>query len=267
MEFGVLGPLLMEDAGVSYLPTAPKQRQLLALLLLNANKFVPTELCVKELWDENPPRTVIPTLQTYVLQLRRCLARSPTVGSLSAAHDRLMTGNSGYRLMVVSDRLDLTEFETLARAGRAAQRSGDDRKAADVLRGAVEIWRGPTLSDIDPGPCLRTQINRLEEARISLTEQRFDADLRLGYHQEILSELNAAAAENPLNERLQTQYMLALYRSGRQAQALDLFHQLRKTLTDELGLEPSRPVRRLHEAILTADPSLDLEPSSPAVFL
>lgn len=260
MKFGVLGPLSMGEAGKSYLPTAPKQRQLLALLLLNANKFVPTEVCIKELWDENPPRTVIPTLQTYVLQLRRCLAKSPSLGSLAAAHEWLVTASLGYQLMVPPNSLDLMEYEGLTQAIRESNRANEDPEKLGLLRRAVELWRGATLGDVEPGPCLRAQINRLEEARICLMEQRFDAELTLGNHHLILSELNAAAVDNPLNERLQTQYMIALYRSGRQAQALQLFHGLRKTLTDELGVEPSRPVCQLHEAILLADPSLDLQP-------
>ncbi len=249
----------MDHNGICYLPTAQKQRQLLALLLLNANRFVPTEKCIKELWDDAPPRTVIPTLHTYALQLRRRLAESPSVGSLAAAHETLVTCKGGYRLVVGDDSLDLIEFERLTRAARDAACHHDRVKIADILRQALMLRRGRALSDIEPGPCLRPQIERLEEEQISLMEQLYDAELGLGRHRTILGELNAAAAEYPFNEHIQEQYMLALYRSGRQARALATFQQLRKTLNEELGLEPAQSVRQLHEAIITADPGLELE--------
>lgn len=259
MKFGVLGPLMMCTNGIDSLPTAPKQRQLLALLLLNANRFVSTDACVEELWDVNPPRTVIPTLQTYVLQIRKSLAACPEVGSLAAAHKQLVTGRRGYHLVVPSDSLDAMEFERLVKAGRDAMRRDDDAETSQMYRQALDTWRGQALSDVQAGPQLRAQIDSLEEARLSATEQFFEAQLRLGHHQDILSELCLTAAQNPLNENLQAQHMLALYRSGRQVEALNVFHRLRKTLAEDLGLGPSVPVQRLHEAMLSADSSLDLK--------
>jgi SARP family transcriptional regulator, regulator of embCAB operon len=257
VEFEVLGPIRVRDGSTGCLPSAPKQRQLLALFLLNANKFVPVTACVEELWEDRPPRTVIPTLQTYVLQIRHSLANSPSVGSLGEAHRILVTGRGGYYLTLPTECLDLAKFERWHRDGREAQRRDDLVQASACLRKAVEIWRGPALSDVQAGPRLLPMISKLHEARLAATEQFFDVELRLGYHQDILSEVSSVAAEHPLNERLQYQHMLALYRSGRQAQALEVYHRLREVLTGELGLEPSQAVQQLHQSILERNPLLD----------
>jgi DNA-binding SARP family transcriptional activator len=259
VKFGILGPLTMHDNGVPCLPTAPKQRQLMALFLVNANKFVPIETAVEELWEGRPPRTVVPTLQTYVLQIRRSLAAAPTLGSMAAAHRILSTGNRGYFLMIPPGSLDLHEFEEAVAQGREAQRSGDDAEVSRRLRRALSLWRGPALGDVQVGPRLRAEIDRLEEARLSVLEKCLEAELRLGYHHDILSELSAAAAQHPLNENLQAMYMLALYRAGRQVRALEVYRHLRRCVAEELGLEPSVQLRRLHEAILNADRSLDVD--------
>lgn len=258
MEFGVLGDLKVQESGVSYAPSAPKQRQLLALLLINANEFVSLDACVDELWDGVPPRTVVPTLQTYVLQLRKALAAAPGVDSLSSAHERLVTGRGGYVLRIPPESFDLVSFERWAREASTARSDNDDLRSARLFRRALGIWRGAALSDVRAGPLLRRRISNLNERRSSLSEQCFEVELRLGHHHELLSELSAAANQHPLNENLQAQHMLALYRSGRQVQALDVYRRLRKVLGDELGLEPSGRVSRLHEAILARDPELEL---------
>lgn len=259
MKFGILGPLTMHDNGVPCLPSAPKQRQLMALFLVNANKFVPIETAVEELWEGRPPRTVVPTLQTYVLQIRRSLATAPTLGSMAAAHRILSTGNRGYFLVVPPGSLDLDEFDEAVAKGREAQRRGDHIEVSRRLRRGLDLWRGPALGDVQVGPRLRAEIDRLEEARLSVLEKCLEAELRLGYHHDILSELSAAAAQHPLNENLQAMYMLALYRAGRQVRALEVYRHLRRSVADELGLEPSLQLRRLHEAILNADHSLDVD--------
>ncbi|MCP2262592.1 DNA-binding transcriptional activator of the SARP family [Streptoalloteichus tenebrarius] len=268
MEFGVLGPLLMRENGVSYLPTAPKQRQLVALLLLNANRLVATDACMEELWGTHPPRSSVQTLQTYILQIRRALAASPTVGSLDAARRILVTGSRGYVLVVDPHSFDLFHFERWVAQGRSAQRDGDDRRVSHLFREALAVWRGPALMDVHIGQRLHTHLVGLEESRLCTLEQCFEAELRLGRHHELLSELSALASQHPVHENLQAQYMLALYRSGRQAQALAVFRQLRRTLAEELGLEPSQRIRRLHEAMLAVDPVLDVDaPSAPRLSL
>jgi SARP family transcriptional regulator, regulator of embCAB operon len=260
MRFGVLGELMMVEGGMNFLPSAPKQRQLFALFLMNANRFVSTDACIEELWGSEPPRTVIPTLQTYILQIRKSLAAAPGIGSVPNAHKALVTGKRGYYLNIAPNSLDAMEFERWTRDGRDAARRGDSARAAVSLRRALGEWRGPFLTDVQIGPLLRADADSLQEAHISAIEQCFDAELQLGYHQDILSELCATAAQHPLNERLQGQYMTALYRSGRQAQALEVYRRLHETLAEELGLGPSVSLRRLHEAMLCADGDPDLIP-------
>ncbi|GAA0398485.1 AfsR/SARP family transcriptional regulator [Streptomyces luteireticuli] len=259
MEFQVLGPLAAIDHGVDYLPTAPKQRHLLALLLLNANLPVSTDTCMEELWEGDPPPSALPTLQTYILQIRRSLARSPSMGSLRAARQVLVTGSRSYRIVTPEVSLDLSHFTSLLHEGRVAQRDGDDRSVSSVFRRALALWRGEVLAGITPGPHLHERVDSLMETRLGMLEQCFEAELRLGLHHQLLSELGALSARHPLNENLTAQNMLALYRSGRQVEALDAFHRLRRTLGHELGIEPCLRVRQLHEAILVGDPRLDTE--------
>lgn len=259
MEFRVLGPISAMDDGIEYLPTAPKQRHLLALLLLHANLPVSTEICSQELWENNPPPSALPTLQTYILQIRRSLARSPSICSLTSARKKLVTGSRSYRIVTEPDALDLTRFSRLLQEGRVAQRGGDDRAVSRIFRAALSLWRGEVLADVTPGPHLRERVNSLTELRLGMMEQCFEAELRLGLHHQLLSELGALSGRHPLNENLTAQYMLALYRSSRQVEALEAFHRLRRTLAEELGIEPCLRVRLLHEAILTGDPRLDTD--------
>ncbi|GAA2784399.1 AfsR/SARP family transcriptional regulator [Saccharopolyspora taberi] len=256
MDFRILGDLRVGAGDVSCVPSAPKPRQLLSLLLLNANEFVSTDACAEELWDGNPPRTMTATLHTYIRQLRKLLAAPLEADSLPHARGRLVTGQRGYLLKVgEAEFFDLREFTKLTKEGRAAQ---DDSVASDLLRQALDLCRGPVLNDVHPGPRLRSRINALDEARRFAAEQCFAAELRLGRHHGLLSDLCEAAEQDPLNESLQGLYMLALFRSGRQVQALSVFRRTRETLRASLGLEPSARIRRLNDAILTSDPRLDL---------
>ncbi|UGQ11792.1 AfsR/SARP family transcriptional regulator [Yinghuangia sp. ASG 101] len=266
MKFGILGPLLMEGADRASVPRAPKQRQLLALLLLNANEVVSTDACIEELWDERPPRSARSTLQTYVLLLRRALRRATPHPNTGVARQKLETRERGYLLNVDTGELDLDEFECRVLSGRAALARGDDAEASAQLRAALGMWRGEPLADIFAGPILRAHLVRLEEHRFDIREECVEADLRLGRHHELLSELRGLVARHPANENLAAQMMLALYRSGRQAQALETFADLRRVLDEELGLEPSPRMRLLHQAVLTYDARLD-PPVSAAVPL
>lgn len=265
MEFSVLGPLRMCEQGKSYTPTAPKQRQLLALLLLNANQVVSTATCIEELWEDAPPNSALSTLQSYILQLRRSLRRVPWIGSLQAARRILETRDGGYLLAVRSDELDTNLFASLVREGRMALHH-DDALASDCLSQALRVWQGSGLSDVQWGPVIRAHLVGLEEERMSVHEQRISADLRLGRHQELLGELSGLTMKHPTHEHLHAQFMLALYRTGRRTQALEVLQRLRKVLNDELGLEPSHRMRRLHQAILAGDASLDMPECTDAVL-
>ncbi|GGV64813.1 hypothetical protein GCM10010277_71610 [Streptomyces longisporoflavus] len=257
VEFSVLGPLRMNERGESYTPTAPKQRQLLTLLLLNANQVVSTNTCIEELWENSPPNSALSTLQSYILQLRRSLRRVPRIGSLQAARLILETRDGGYLLAVRGDELDTNRFWALVREGRAALHH-DDVRASACLSEALLLWQGAALSDVQRGPVLRAHLVGLEEERTSVQEQRIGADLRLGRHQELLGELSRLTAKYPMHESLHAQFMLALHRTGRRTQALEVLRRLSTVLREELGLDPSPRVRRLHQAILAGDPALDL---------
>ncbi|MEV0715285.1 AfsR/SARP family transcriptional regulator [Asanoa sp. NPDC050611] len=256
MNYHVLGPLLVRSthAGPAVQLTAPKPRKVLALLLLHANLVVPVETLTAELWGCEPPASAQTTLQTYILKIRRMLV---SAFPQRAAHETLVTASGGYRLDVGPDELDLHAYERLAAAGRAALDGGDDATGASLLGQALALWKGGALVDVRHGPVLQAEVQRLEEGRLSLWRRRIEAELRLDRHQAVLGELGWLAARHPLNEDLQAQYMVALYRAGRRTDALDAFHRLRGTLQNDLGLEPSQRVQRLQHAILTADPALD----------
>jgi len=236
-------------------PTAPKQRQLLALLLMNANQVTSVSECIEELWGDRPPNTVIPTLYTYVMQLRKAFGGQEKRNGPTDA--RLVTRNRGYTFAVNPGDLDLHVFEERVERARRALEDDNDELAADLFHDALAVWRGPALVDVHLGPLLRCRVAGLEESRTSVLEQRIEADLRLGRHQELLGELSMLVEKHPLHENLHAQLMLALYRSGRHAHALDVYQRLRRLLADELGMEPLPRIRQLHGAILRSDPALD----------
>ncbi|GAA3792294.1 AfsR/SARP family transcriptional regulator [Amycolatopsis tucumanensis] len=267
MSYEVLGPLAVNDHGEAFTPTAPKQRQLLAFLLLNANTVVSIESCIAELWEDNPPSSAASTLQTYVLQLRRLLASLPSVGSAPCAKDVLRTRSRGYLLRVAPGQLDVDEFNSYAAQGRAALARRDDGCAALFFRRALSVWHGEPLADVALGPRLRAWVAGLEERRLGALEQRIEADLRLGTHHEVLAELTALVAAHPTHENFHAQLVLALYRCGRQAQALQVIARLRSVLNTELGLEPSARMQQLHQAVLTCDARLDASVEWPESVL
>jgi DNA-binding SARP family transcriptional activator len=221
-----------------------KQRSLLAVLLLHANEVVAADRLIAELWGESPPATVAKSVQSYVMRLRR---------ELGAA--RLTTRPPGYVLNVSPGELDLAVFERLCAEARRAEPA----RAAEKLREALALWRGPPLADLAYEPFAQSEIARLEELRLAVLEERIDADLACGRHGDLVGELEALVTEHPLRERLRAQLMLALYRSGRQAEALHAYRATRRELADELGLEPGEALRRLEQAILRHDPELELD--------
>jgi DNA-binding SARP family transcriptional activator len=257
MEFRILGPLEVEAEGRLIAMGGTKQRALLALLLLHANEVVSQDRLIDELWAGSPPDSGKTALQMHVSQLRKLLDPNATRGD----EELLITRAPGYALRVEHERIDLRQFETLVAAGKAALADGDAEKAHEHLAGALALWRGRALADIETIPFAEAESRRLEELRLAALEDRLDADLALGRTAELIPELERLLAQEPLRERTRGQLMLALYRSGRQANALEVYRSGRRLLDEELGLEPGDDLQRLERAILNHDPSLD----SPAV--
>jgi DNA-binding SARP family transcriptional activator len=260
MRIRVLGPLTLFHENRSATPTAPKPRSVLAVLLLQANQAVPVAMLARELWGEAPPASYRTTLQTYVLHLRKVLGAALGVPIAEIARTVLVTTPSGYLFHTERDDFDLPAFEQLAMAGRRALAIGDNAAAAELLVRALGLWRGPTLAGLAAGRVLRPQVKRLEEVRLVTAEQSVEARLRLGRHHEVLSELSELLTEYRLNESLHAQFMVALHRSGRRQDALRVFQQLRSTMREELGLEPSKRLHQVQQAILADDPALRVAP-------
>ncbi|MFD8203716.1 BTAD domain-containing putative transcriptional regulator [Streptomyces sp. NPDC059701] len=257
MDIDVLGTLAVREEGVSITPTAPKPRQVLALLALHADQVVPVGVLAEELWGAKPPRSARPTLQTYILQLRELITAALAGdggGPARSAKDVLLTVPGGYLLRSGEGVSDVREFDRLAGAGYRAMDAGDPPRAARLLREALALWTGPALSDVHTGPHLATQARRLEESRLCALDQRIEADLRLGRHRELLAEMTVLVSRYPTHESLYGQYMLALYRSGRRGEALDAYQRLRATLVRTLGLEPSAALSKLQRSILRSGP-------------
>jgi DNA-binding SARP family transcriptional activator len=263
VDIDILGTLDVREKGISITPTAPKTRQVLALLALHAGRVVPVGTLSEELWGQRPPRSARPTLQTYILQLREqitsALRRTQDADGRSAK-DVLLTVPGGYLLKDDEGTSDVREFERLAGTGYRAMDAGDHREAARLLREALALWTGPALADVHAGIHLGTQIKRLEESRLCALDQRIEADLRLGRHRELLPELTVLTSGYPTHESLCGQFMLALYRSGRRGEALDAYRRLRTLLVRDLGLEPSAALGKLQRSILMTRP--DAAPSA-----
>ncbi len=254
VDIEVLGALSVRENGVSVVPTAPKPRQVLALLALNAGQVVPVSALVEELWGVVPPRSARTTLQTYVLQLRELIGAALARGGdeRCTAKDVLATVPGGYRLVVRSGSVDFREFERRAGAGYRAMDAEDYAGGARLLADALSLWRGPALADVQAGARIEMEGRRLEEARLCALDQRIEADLRLGRHRELLPELTVMVNQYRMHESVHGQFMLALHRSGRRSEALDVYQRLRATLVSELGLEPSAALSRLQRSILMA---------------
>ncbi|MEV6954750.1 AfsR/SARP family transcriptional regulator [Streptomyces sp. NPDC051183] len=258
MEIQVLGPLSAEVNGGSVVPSAGKPRQVLALLALYPGRVVPVPTLMEEIWGSGLPQSALTTLQTYILQLRRRLGAALGPAAPGGAKEVLATRHGGYVLQVAPESVDVHGFERLVAGGQSAFEDGDDERAAGLLRSALGLWQGPALVDVRVGPILEIEVMRLEESRLVTVERRIDVDLRLGRHTEVLAELTELIARHRQHEGLHAQAMVALYRSGRQASALDVFRRLRTRLIDELGVEPSPQLQRLHQAMLAVDPALDV---------
>jgi DNA-binding SARP family transcriptional activator len=252
MEVSLLGSLELAEGGLAVAVGGVRQRAVLALLVLHANEVVPAERLLVELWGEDAPPTAMNALQAAVSRLRRALPR-----------DRLLTRPVGYQFRAAPDEVDVERFERLLAGGREALARGGPEEAAGTLRRALSLWRGPALADFRFDPFAQAEIARLEELRLICVEERVEADLALGAAGELVGELQRLTAEQPLRERLRGQLMLALYRSGRQADALEAYRELRSVLAEELGLEPAPALRELEAAILRQDASLEAPAAPP----
>jgi DNA-binding SARP family transcriptional activator len=255
IDFFLLGPLEARQRERPLRLGSIKHRMLLAKLLLHPNQVVSTEELIEAVWGEEPPPTVKQSLQNHVAALRKSIE----AGNGAGPPRTLVTRDPGYLLRVDPERLDLHRFQRLDREGRQALAAGDPARAADLLRQALALWRGPALADVAASADLAwPELVGVEELQVASTEARIEAELALGRHHELVAELEALVRVHPLREHLHGQLMLALYRSGRQADALAAYRAARKVLVDELGIEPSVGLQRLEQAILAQDPALDL---------
>lgn len=256
MEFRILGSLEVVQEGRALAPLAYKPRALLAVLLLHRGEAVSVDRLIDDLWGEQPPATAAKSLQVYVSQLRKALGEGV-----------VETRKRGYAIVVDADQVDAARFERMVEQGIDELAQGRAREAAAVLADALRLWRGPALADFAYEPWAQAEIGRLEALRLGVLEERIEADLALGKHGTVIAELEGLVEEHPTRERLCGQLMIALYRSGRQADALELFRERRRHIVDELGIEPGPALRELEAAILRQDASLDApeRPSLPGL--
>jgi DNA-binding SARP family transcriptional activator len=242
VEFRILGPLEVVQGRLVLTLGGPRQRALLALLLTKANEVVSVDTLIDALWGARPPRAPANTLQYHVSQLRKLLGSAKTI----------ITREPGYLIRVEPDELDLLRFERLV----AEAEEASPERAAQLLRDALALWRGPPLADLAGESFAQPEIRRLEEVRLTVLEQRLEADLALGHHAGLVAELDGLVRQHPFRERLRAALMRALYGAGRQAEALNVYRQTRETFVEELGLEPSPMLQELEKAILRQDPAL-----------
>jgi DNA-binding SARP family transcriptional activator len=247
----LLGPLELQQGQAAIPLGRPAQRALLARLLLDANRTVAVDRLVDDLWGEDAPASAVKMIQIHVSNLRKVLPSG-----------MLVTRPPGYALEIPAEAVDLVRFERLRKEGRAALAGGSAAEAADRLRDALALWRGPALAEFDE-PFAEVESARLEELHLACLEDRIEADLALGRHAALVGELEALVTRNQLRERPRGQLMLALYRSGRQAEALAGYRQLREQFSTELGIEPSPALRELEQRMLQHDPALEVARAEP----
>lgn len=255
VDFGILGPLQVVAGERPVVLGAAKLRATLTVLLVHANQFTSLDRLVDELWEDRPPSSAAKLVPQYISQLRRSL--EPDRDRRRHAGPLLETRPRGYLLHVEGDALDADRFRAMVERSRCLARRDAAQAAADGLRRALSLWRGVALADVPRTPSVAAAAVQLEELRIAAVEDRIEAELALGRHSELVCELFALVSRYPLQERLRGQLMLALYRSGRQAEALQAYKAARQVLLEELGLEPGRGLRQLQQAILNGDPALE----------
>ncbi|MFI9555119.1 AfsR/SARP family transcriptional regulator [Nonomuraea endophytica] len=250
LEFKVLGALEVLDNGRVCTPTPPKVLRVLALLLLRANRVVPIETLVEELWGDNPARTAVTTTQTYIYQVRKLIDRDRS----GTDEELLVTKWPGYMLRLPAGALDADKFEALVTRGRTHLEQGRAGEAAPILHQALNLWTDLPLANVPQGTILATHTQSLMEQRLRAIELRIQADSQLGRHVELIGELRELIAEYPFNEWLHEQLISALNHAGRRSDALLAYQEIRSTLHTELGLEPSTQLQRLQHEVLSNQP-------------
>jgi DNA-binding SARP family transcriptional activator len=261
LEFGLLGPLIVRQGDRPLPISFGNQRVLLAALLARANQVVSLDDVAELIWDAHPPRSARVTTQNYIKRLRQALGRDE-------GRERIRTHPGGYLIRTSQAELDLAQFRELCAAGLEAARQRSWEIASERLMAAVALWRGQPFSDIPCEALAHREASWLGEQRLQALEARIDADLHLGRHYQVISELQQLISAEPLRERLHALLLLALYRCGQQAVALDAYRQARQLLADNTGMDPGPGLRQLHQRILRSDPSLMLAaPPAPVTLL
>ena len=246
-QFRILGPLeVVDPSGAPVRLGGPRQRAVLAILLLSANRVVSIDRLADDLYGGEPPATAVTQVQRQISDLRKLLGPA------------IETRPPGYLVRAGLQTLDLSRFERLAEDAGTALAHGAPERAAACLREALALWRGPPLADLAYEPFAAVPIARLEELRLACVEQRIEAELGLGEHRRLVAELEELVREHPTHERFTAQLMTALYRSGRQDDALAAYRSLRRALVEDFGIEPTPELSRLEQAVLSQDPSLDV---------
>jgi len=253
MRYEILGSLRITDGDSTAVLSAHKIETLLATLVIRSGQVVSSSHLITEIWGDEPPRRATATLHVYISQLRKFLGRLGVRGAPIATHA------PGYVLQLGSDTLDVHTFQRLLNEGRAHMKANRPAEASAACGAALDLWRGDALGDLRGGPTIQRFITWAEEARLECTELQFEADLARGLHRELVAPLSSLTVLHPLRETFHQQLMLALYRSERTGEALGVYESLRRMLDDELGIEPCRALRALHQAILVSDARLDLD--------
>ncbi|HEX6584406.1 MAG TPA: AfsR/SARP family transcriptional regulator, partial [Thermoleophilaceae bacterium] len=260
MDFRILGPLEALDEGRVVALGGSKQRALLGLLLLHANETLSTDRLIDELWGERPPATAAKAVQVHISRLRKALA----AGAANGSDGLVVTREHGYELRLDPESLDAYRFERLLAEGRGQLEAGHPEQAASTLEEALSLWRGRPLDGLAFEASAQREVARFDDLHIAALEQLVEAKLALGRHVEVVAQLETLIAEHPYREGLRAQLMLALYRSGRQAEALQAYQDARRALVEELGIEPGERLRELERSVLGQDPALATPVAQPA---
>jgi SARP family transcriptional regulator, regulator of embCAB operon len=259
VRYEILGPLRVLNNEKSSTLSARHVEVVLAVLLVNADRLVTADQLIAELWHDKPPRTAMASLYVYISKLRKFLH------GIGYTTDPIVTKAPGYALRAEDDELDARNFELLFQRGRQDAEAARHEQASESFAAALGLWRGPALGNLREGPMLGGFVTWLEETRLECLELMIESNMALGLHREMIGQLYSLTVEHPLRETFHSQLMLALYRAERRADALAAYRSARKTLHDQIGMEPGRALSALHRAILSADNRLDLRESRTAV--